>query len=112
LARGRRWGSSPQDPVTEDVLLRRGPRGYLVARLPPADGLDPARLPDEVRGGCVVVLASIDCGLAGGQVDCAPLVADLPRLAEHRFPTAPWTYADHTGGWTGDTQGFTFYEAP
>jgi hypothetical protein len=101
--RGRRWGSSPQRPVVEDVQLEAGERGPLLERAAPGALPRP-----DAR--CTLVLVPLDCGLAGRQVDCGGLVPPgATRVASERFAAAPWVYADHTGGWEGSTQAFELW---
>ncbi|MCB9662914.1 MAG: hypothetical protein H6732_02290 [Alphaproteobacteria bacterium] len=116
ILRARRWGSSPEEPVVDDLLLRRHPRaGTLDVRvLPPATGLALERLApgDLTSASCLFAWASLDCGLARHQVACGPLTAGLVKVLGEDFATRPYTFADHTGGWAGSTQGWAVYAVP
>ncbi|MCB9680763.1 MAG: hypothetical protein H6733_04755 [Alphaproteobacteria bacterium] len=113
VSRVRVWSSSPEAPEVVDAVLYPARRdGHLrTTRLPPApDGrLALDALPPDVPGGCVLLLRSVDCDLAGGQVDCAPILPTTAPWRETTFATRPLTFADHTGGWAGTTQTIALY---
>lgn len=116
VTRTRKWGSQYGAPQALDAVMFR--RAYVpswqLVWWPPEPGLGLHRLTPEhfPSATCLLVLEPLDLGLAGGQVPGFTLDPPGEVLVERSFPVRPHVFADHAGGWDGDTQRFRILRVP